>query len=541
MRPWLCVGDLASRCLRTLLVTACLVASSVSHAQALVAPASAASPTEPARAESAPGTSQVHEMFDDYGQVEQVAAETAQSVSKKFFAENPSARKYTVNLTSQDHEQNPTRPALTLKTVAVGEREILVELVGLPRTQNDASAVMRRDTLQMKNSKGQVAKLLAFDGVGELRDRRGGSALVVAPGDTLHLLFEKFDDYAAYSLFHVNRDGRDSVYFDPIDPRFRERYDAMHAAANTPLGMKNFLVEFANNDPDKRVLPIFAKFLGEMRKLKTFEGYQGAFQLMGDPKDYEAMRRAAQTDEHKAVIKAIEDEKLAAVRRQEEARLAEQRRQEAVRMEQQRVEAARAAEARCMVTPSCRQEVEARQAACVSTINSCRRQCDSLTSTSGGIMATLMSAVLYRGCAALCKCDSGIGNLFAKMSDLESGNTARAGSASVAPSRSADPRASTSGRDASSATAQSQSHGARATSEALQLRAGTAKATGPDVFVCKIYCKSSGGPSIEREFRALSRRDAATAAGDAADAMCNRAGHGAASSNSLPESQCWKK
>ena len=70
--------------------------------------------------------------------------------------------------------------------------------------------------------------------------------------------------------------------------------------------------------------------------------------------------------------------------------------------------------------------------------------------------------------------------------------------------------------------------------------AAPAPAPGPSVFVCTIYCKSSSGPTVQRRFNALTRRDAAVAAGAAADSICNQSGHGLASSRTLPESQCYK-
>lgn len=71
-----------------------------------------------------------------------------------------------------------------------------------------------------------------------------------------------------------------------------------------------------------------------------------------------------------------------------------------------------------------------------------------------------------------------------------------------------------------------------------QARANVAS---PVLYTCKIYCKSASGPSVERDFRAGSRREAAQLAGDGADAICQRAGHVMASARALPESQCWTK
>lgn len=485
----------------------------------------AQTPSKPIGAADIPSDVPGADLFQDFSQIEPVAASTARSVSAKFQRENPSARVFTLGRNSQDYDQNSTRPALRLDKVWVGEQTILFELTGLSRSQNSASAVMRKETLQIRNSRGQIGRLVSAEGVVELKDRRGGSALMVAPDDKLHLLFEKIDDYFAMTLFHQNIDGRESIYFDAVDPRFRERYDRMHSAAITPEGMKDFLVEFANNDPDKRVLPVFSKFIGEMRRLQSFEGYQGAFQLLGDPKDYEAMKRAAKTDEHRNVIRAIEDEKQAEVRRKEEARLAEVRRQEAIRAEQERVERLRLAEERCMQTPSCRQEVEARQAACVERINGCRRQCDSLTSGGRGIMGALVSAATYRMCASQCKCDNALGSLFATMDRLESGGQLSS-------------RSSASVREQSSTALKGSS---TKTETTTPVREPLPAAKEAKLFVCTIYCVSSSGPMIRRETPASNRANAAKIMGDRADQFCQQAGHSKASITRLPESQCYEK
>lgn len=485
----------------------------------------------PAEGADAP---QALEVFDDYSQVEPVPADTRRAVVKRFLADNPAPRTYQPRITTQGYEEDESRPALRLEQIWVGEKAVLLEITGLPRKRSPASAVMRRDTLRIKNTKGEIKPLIAFDGVTELRDKRGGSALVVSPGESMFLLFDRFDDSVSYSLSHVNRDGRESFYFDAIDPRFRERYDAMFAAAVTPLGMKDFLVEFANNDPDQRVMPVFAKLLREMRGLGTFEGHYGAFQLLGEAKDYEAMRRTATTDRHRAVIQAIEDEKQAEARRKEEARLAEERRQEAVRLEQQRLAQARAAEERCMATPSCRQEVEARRAQCVMKINACRRQCDSLTSSSGGgFMGAVVSAVIYRGCASQCKCDNPLGDLFATLDRFEG---------SAAPARPADTRSSTS----STGNSNSKDTGSKVKPSAPAARteerkAAVTTAASPKRYVCKIYCISASGPTIQGETAANSRDDAARILGDQADQRCRNAGHVIANPARLPADQCREK
>lgn len=60
----------------------------------------------------------------------------------------------------------------------------------------------------------------------------------------------------------------------------------------------------------------------------------------------------------------------------------------------------------------------------------------------------------------------------------------------------------------------------------------------PISFSCVIYCNSASGPKITREIQAASRAAAAKSAGDQAHSFCKGAGHVAASSLTLPESQC---
>jgi len=248
--------------------------------------------------------------------VERIAAVTTRAIVQQFLAENPNPRKHVVDITSSGYADDETRPALRLAQVWVGPNGALLELVGLPRKGVKHSAVMRRDTLQVRPYGGRAANVRAFEGVTELRDRRGGSALVVAPGETLYLLTEPFDDYRPFSLLHVNRNAEDSVYFDRIDPRFRERYDTMFAAANTPVAMKDFLVEFAGNDPDKRAPRVFARLLNEMRAQNSFEGFYTAYLLMQDPDDGMKAARLAQSNdermklEHLAIVGLVDKNRL---------------------------------------------------------------------------------------------------------------------------------------------------------------------------------------------------------------------------------------
>ena len=463
------------------------------------------------------GKSRVPDIFDDVTQLERIDADTTRAIVKKFLETNPTPRKYTVNAVSQGYEDDESNPALKLNQVWVGTNAILLELTGLARKGKSLSAVMRRDTLRIKNSKGESAELIAFEGVTELRDRRSGSALVVNPSDTLYLLFGKLDDYFAYSLAHVNRDGKESVYFDQIDPRFRERYDAMHGAATTPIAMKDFVVEFARNDPDKRVLRVFSKLLGEMRAQKSFEGHYAAYRLIEEPKDYEAMQRTASTAEQKAVIQSIEEEKQAEIRRREEAKLAELRSQEARRFAEQQAEQARAAEQRCLSTPSCRQAIEEKRAMCVQSVQSCRGQCDRLagSGSQGSLFGNLAAAGLARVCYAGCKCDNGFGDVLARFNQTTTGEAPTA-------------RTNSSARPAPAAPVENNS--TRPT-QVAQAR----------TFVCTIYCVSINGPKVQHEVKATSRSEAARYVGNNANQICRADGLSKSSSASFSDSQCREK
>lgn len=57
-------------------------------------------------------------------------------------------------------------------------------------------------------------------------------------------------------------------------------------------------------------------------------------------------------------------------------------------------------------------------------------------------------------------------------------------------------------------------------------------------FVCTIYCQSSSGPTINREVKAASRREAAQFMGANADQICRGTGFDRASARAFPENQC---
>jgi hypothetical protein len=461
-----------------------------------------------------------HEFFEDVSQLDRVEAVNTKEIVRQYLIRNPQHRKYSPHRVSTGYEDDESRPALRLDHVWVSDNEMLFAISGLPRKRNSLSAIMRRDTLQIKNSKGEASFLRDFEGVTELRDRRGGSALVVSPGDILYLLFGKIDDFSAYTLFHVNRDGRTSTYFDAIDPRFRERYDSMFSAATTPDAMKDFLVEFSRNDPDGRVLPMFSRLISQMRSQNTFQAFRVAYTLLGEPRDYEAMKRTAVTGADRSILEKIEAEILAEAKRKEDARLEQVRQQEMRRAAEERAERARLAEQKCMSDPPCRRQVELRQAECLQTIRECRAGCDRLTSGGSGIAGGLASAFLARTCYTACKCDNGVGTLVSKYYKLDQG----------------EPMSNTSGvlRNDTSAKTRS-SDGATSTTVTNVNQRAT------KTFVCTIYCENTTGPTIKRETTASSRQEAARLLSGQADQLCHQSGFSRASSPDIRESQCVAK
>lgn len=233
-----------------------------------------------------------------------IPASPQQELLQKFKGTNERIREHVLNMPAS----NDNAAGLRLNRIWVGENATLVEIEGLPNGGRKASAVIRQETFVLVHGKGQ-ASVQAVEGVTRLQDRRGGMALVVQPGDKMLVLFDAIDDYRPMRLQHTPPQQAAFVYFDNIDPRFRERYDAAYrqaSAANaTPEQMKNFLVEFARNDPDRRAGNVFIKLISAMRGQNTFEGYYHAYLLMQDPADARNAFRLARTDEHKAMMENI--------------------------------------------------------------------------------------------------------------------------------------------------------------------------------------------------------------------------------------------
>lgn len=239
--------------------------------------------------------------------VETVPPDTSREIVKRFRLDNPGYREHALGKLSDTYEDQT--PGLRLERVFVGTNGTLLEITGLRRPSSSVSAVIRKDTLFIHESGGAMKALQSFDGVTELRDRKGGSALVVRPGETLYALFPPINDLQPFSLEHFSRDSKQFVYFEKLDPRFRERYNQAFAAANqtgaTPEQQKDFLVGFARNDPDRRAPGIFLKLIGQMRAQNSFEGYYSAYLLLQDPQDAKAATKLVKTDQHRRMMENV--------------------------------------------------------------------------------------------------------------------------------------------------------------------------------------------------------------------------------------------
>lgn len=242
--------------------------------------------------------------------LETVPADTSRAILQKFKESNPEYKEHQLDLVSEAYTEDATNPGLKLNKMWVGKNGTLLEITGLPRTGQANSATMAPSTIRLLNLKSQkTTNLVAFDGVAQVLDKRGGSALVLKPGDTMYLLLGPIDDYQPQSLEYLGWDNKRSKYFDRIDPRFKERYqDAYRAASGknaTPESMKDFLVEFAKNDPDKKAPEVFLALIERMRAQNSFEGYYQAYLLMQDPADAKAAYRLVRNDEHRAKMEFL--------------------------------------------------------------------------------------------------------------------------------------------------------------------------------------------------------------------------------------------
>lgn len=242
--------------------------------------------------------------IDDDG-IETFDATSSNSLFKRFKSTNSNIQVHELQKTTDDYAEDTTNPALRLDRVHVGENSTLLEIVGLKRQGGLPSAIIRSDTFGIREKNGSFHKSLSHGGVKELRDKKGGVALVVNPGDRLFVLTESVDDFYPFSIEHTSWQGDTFTYFDNIDPRFKERYLKHYKEAVTPEKMKDFIVDYSNNDPDKKVREVFVGLIGKMRQKNTFEGYYNAYLLMQDPQDASKALSLARTAEHKAMMEHI--------------------------------------------------------------------------------------------------------------------------------------------------------------------------------------------------------------------------------------------
>jgi hypothetical protein len=256
-----------------------------------------------ADAESMESAPDVPEVLDT------IEADTSKAILKRFKTDNPGAREHKLGIVSEAFQEDPANPALRLDRMWVGEKGTLLEIFGMERKGRPESAIISYSSLRLRDKGGFQRQPLGYEGVTELRDKRGGSALVVRPGDAFYLLLPPIDDLQPHSLIYLGWDGKASSYFDRIDPRFRERYDASAKAAMatdaTPVQMKDFLVEFARRDPDNKAPKVFLALINKMRAQNTFEGYYHVYLLIKDPADARAAQKLMRTDEHRAMMENL--------------------------------------------------------------------------------------------------------------------------------------------------------------------------------------------------------------------------------------------
>lgn len=269
---------------------------------AVAVPAFAEEPKSPASRQDA--------IAPEAEDLETSPADTSRVLLARFRKENPEAREHTLAMTSEAFAEDPSNPALRLERVWCSDKATLLEIVGLSRVGQPNSASVAPESLRLYDLKsGASAKLLSHEGVTEVKNRRGGSALIVKPGEKLYLLMEPIDDWQPHSLDYLGWDGRQGKYFDRIDPRFRERYDTAFAQASSPAAtpehMKDFLVEFARDDPDKRALKVFQSLINKMRAQNSFEGHYNAYLFMKDTADAKAAMRLVQTEEQRRKMENI--------------------------------------------------------------------------------------------------------------------------------------------------------------------------------------------------------------------------------------------
>lgn len=229
-------------------------------------------------------------------------AKVSATAVDEFVQANPGHKLYVLNHPMVSDQQSKSLPSLRLNRFWSSSGRVLLEIEGLPVQGRLASAIIRQDTFTLSNKKTAVQPKWVV-GVSRQIDPRGGEALVVEPGQKMMVYFEGMDDFNPMQLGHRTHDNKEFVYFENIDPRFQERYDLRYQQVmgkdSTPELMKDFLVDFAGNDPQKRSLEVFLKLINEMRAQNTFEGYYNAYLLIKDPNDALKAQALVRNDEQR--------------------------------------------------------------------------------------------------------------------------------------------------------------------------------------------------------------------------------------------------
>ncbi len=237
-----------------------------------------------------------------------VAPDATRAIVRDFLQASTSARVYVMDQLA-DSVDGAGQSGMKLTKIWSGEAGILLEIHGLQRAANAPSAMIRRQTLRLLGSNGTYSDLIRTEGASQLVDRKGGSAIYLRPGEVMHAWFAKVDDFRPFSLEHTVPGSMPLTYFERIDPRFRERYDASFAKANAaqaePDDIKDFLTDFAKADPDKRAPGVFLKLIERMRGQNSFEGYYNAYLLIEQPVDAKQAQRLATNDEHRTKLEHL--------------------------------------------------------------------------------------------------------------------------------------------------------------------------------------------------------------------------------------------
>lgn len=259
---------------------------------------------EPGEGEAAPLAASSATAPVDDAQVKELPADTSGQLQRQFKRENPDFREHVFKLNTDVYEDNDSNPGVRLERVWVGAKATLVELTGLPRKGKPYSAMMNKETLRLVQSRG-AAGLVRVEGVTELQDSRGGSALALKPGETLYLWFGAIDDMRPFSIEHRLPGGSRFAYFENLDPRFLERYHRDYAEASTPEKRYQFLMDYAAKDPENKVGGVFSKLMQDFRNLNTFDGYYRAYLIAQMPSDAKMAQKLATTDEHRSKMEHL--------------------------------------------------------------------------------------------------------------------------------------------------------------------------------------------------------------------------------------------